>query len=115
MNDPRPLPMTCDKCRVASTCPSKGSSPMKLGRQTALCNLLGGYGRTPVDPLILSAESAARAAADGPCLTIAEVPYVDAGSLTLQYKIEKIFSKPVLHAREVSTEMMDRLYPKSSF
>lgn len=103
------LQMTCDKCRVASTCPARGSSPVvgANGRPKAFCRILGGYGRDPVDPAILSEDSRRRSEADGPCLTLAEVP-----DQTGNYSIVKVFSPPVRHDRESTSELLDRLVPR---
>lgn len=108
------LQMTCDRCRVAPNCPRRGSSPLKDGRMTHLCRILGGYGRRPIDPEVLSPETSARVATDGPCMTLAEVPVRDEDSGFVQFRLTKIFSHPVLHEREKSTELLDRLYPKSN-
>lgn len=92
------LPMRCSDCAVAASCPAKGASPLIISGAQHLCEIVGGYGREPVDPAILSPESAARAAQHGPCLTIAEVPEVDGG--VVRYKVVKVFSQPVRAARE---------------
>lgn len=105
--------MECSKCRVASFCPKKGSSPLQLGdNKRALCSLVGGYGRAPVDPSILSDESRAISAANGPCLTLAEVPELDEGSGEVIYSLVKIFSPPILHERETIPWQMDAIIPK---
>jgi hypothetical protein len=105
------LEVECAKCRVSPTCPSRGSSPLLHGGKRHVCRVIGGYGRVPVDPGILSPESAARAAADGPCLTLAEVPALE-GDLVVT-TVVKVFSPPVLSDRETTTIMMDRMYPRS--
>jgi len=106
------LDMECRRCRVSSTCPKVGQSPLKVGSKVFMCRIIGGYGRTPADPSILSEESAARAAKDGPCLTLAEVPTVDEDG-TLVFVVERIFSQPILHDREKTDLRMDIMYPKS--
>ncbi|OPZ34895.1 MAG: hypothetical protein BWY99_02399 [Synergistetes bacterium ADurb.BinA166] len=99
---------------MANTCPRKGSSPLSLpGNKRALCSILGGYGRTPVDRSVLSEESAARSDADGPCLTIAVVPRLDGPSGALVHDTVKIFSPPVLHERETIPDNINRIVPKS--
>jgi hypothetical protein len=69
-----------------------------VGKKQYWCNIIGGYGRKPVDADVLSTESAAVVSKNGPCLTIAEVPEVDSGMV--HYAIVKIFSQPVLADRE---------------
>ncbi len=74
--------------------------------------MIGGYGRLPVDPGIMSDEAREAAARSGPCLTLAEVPSVDeSGRVT--YELVKIFSPPVLHDREVIPWQIDMVVPKS--
>jgi hypothetical protein len=108
------LPMECSKCRVAGTCPRKGSSPLTLpGNKRALCSILGGYGRTPVDKSILGPESLAESERSGPCLTLAQVPRLDPSSGKLIQDLVKIFSPPVLHPRERISEEIGRIIPKS--
>jgi len=113
MPSPPSLGMDCVKCRVAATCPSKGASPLLVkGKRTAVCQLIGGYGRVPVDPTILSAESLARSKRDGTCMTIAEVPKFEPGHGVI-WETVFVFSPPVLHGREKTTELMDRVIPKN--
>lgn len=104
--------MECRKCRVADYCPSKGSSPLIVLKKRFLCVLVGGYGKVPVDPGILSDESRVIAQKQGGCLTLAEIPTYEDEIVT--FKLTKIFSPPQLSAREATNEMLDRLYPKSS-
>ena len=96
------LQMQCSKCRVADTCPRKGSSPLKVpnSRLPVFCQLVGGYGRTPVDRTLLSKESLEIAEKNGPCVTIAEVPRYDEDSGHVVHDVVTIFSPPVLHPRE---------------
>ena len=111
---PNVLQVACSSCKVASTCPANGSSPLvRGGKPVALCHLVGGYGRTPVDKAILSAESLARAAKDGECLTVAEVPRYDDASGRVYYETVKIFAPPVLHSRETTGASVDSIIPKS--
>lgn len=106
------LNMECGRCRVSSTCPRVGQSPLKVGGKTLMCRIVGGYGRTPADPSILSEESAKRAEKDGPCLTLAEIPVIEEDG-TVMVVIERIFSQPILHEREKTDFQMDIMYPKS--
>ena len=108
------LQMTCSRCRVAASCPKKGSSPLTLkGNKKALCSLIGGYGRTPVSPEVLSQESREASLRDGPCLTLAEVPRLDEESELLVYELVKIFSPPILHERETISDHINMMVPKS--
>lgn len=92
------LSVRCTECKVASSCPQRGTSPVSIGKKVFLCRLMGGYGREKVDPSILSEESKARSDRDGPCLTIAEVPEVEEQTVT--YRVVKIFHQPIVHDRE---------------
>jgi hypothetical protein len=94
------IEMECSKCAVANTCPRRGASPLASDNKSVFkCRIIGGFGREPVDPLILSAESRAIFNRNGPCLTIAEVPILD-DQKTVTYEVTKIFSPPNLSARE---------------
>lgn len=111
---PNALNMTCDRCRVADTCPQKGSSPLTLpDKRKLLCRILGGYGREPVDSAKLSEESKKVAAQNGHCITIAEVPAFDVPSGKIYYNTVKIFSQPILHPREKLAPRIEQMYPKS--
>jgi hypothetical protein len=106
------LPMECSKCRVSATCPRNGSSPaLTRAGKKVLCNIIGGYGRTPVDVEILSAESLGRSRRDGPCMTIAEVPVLEDDSIVMT--VTTIFSPPVLHERESTNDMQNRIVPRA--
>lgn len=101
MPQPNRLEVTCQSCKVASFCPSKGSSPLlRAGKLVARCRLVGGYGRVPVRPEALSQESLEVAQQNGMCLTIAEVPSL-LGDGRVTYDTVKIFAPPSLHPREV--------------
>lgn len=106
------LTVECSKCLVAPTCPRKGSSPAytKAGKKV-LCVLVGGYGRKPVDAEILSADSLERSLRDGPCMTIAEVPTFE--DEMFEMRITTIFAPAVLHPRETTTDIQNRLVPRS--
>jgi hypothetical protein len=106
------LEMTCEKCAVRETCPRSGSSPAFLLGKQMKCRLVGGYGRLPVDPEILSDESKRLATQNGPCITIAEVPCLsDDGAI--DFEVIKVFSKPILSDRESSDMPLDSLYARS--
>lgn len=113
MAQPNKLEITCNKCKVSDFCPSKGASPLKFENKIYFCYLVGGYGRTPVDECILSEKSKELVKKQGGCLTIAEVPVLDTGSNMIYQKIEKIFHKPVLHAREIVDGDKVNVHPKS--
>lgn len=103
--------MRCDKCRISKNCPSYGSSPAKLANgKVALCRLIGGYGRKPVPGHILSESSKEKAKSGNICLTIAEIPVILGNDVF--YKVEKIFSPPILHERETLSSHQQMLMPK---
>ena len=108
------LQMTCDKCKVASTCPKKGASPFLApkARKPVFCHILGNYGRDPVEPRMLGPESLARMQKDGPCLTLAEVPGWDEECERVQTEIVKIFSPPIRHPRESVPWNINLIHPK---
>jgi hypothetical protein len=107
------LAMRCDKCLVKETCPRFGSSPLMILNHPHLCQVIGGYGRIPIDQSILSEESKQSSAQNGPCLTIAEVPTYDEDSGKVRFVITKIFHKPFLNERERSDYPVHLIYPKS--
>ncbi len=78
-----------------------------------LCSIVGGYGRESLDDSVLSEESRIRAARDGRCLTLAEVPSVDVSSGLTYMEVVKIFHPPVLHPREKPGKSTDHLILKS--
>lgn len=82
------------------------------GGKMVFCDLIGNYGRTPVDQCVLSEESKALAAKWGPCLTLVGIPTLDPGSGKVTLELTKIFSQPVLHEREKTTLNQDALFPK---
>lgn len=108
------LEVECNRCLVASYCSKRGSSPSftKNGK-VHLCVLIGGYGRKPVDPQILSEKSKIAYENNGPCLTIAEVPSIINDDVFRV--VEKIFSPPITHPREKPNDVfLDLIYPMSS-
>jgi hypothetical protein len=107
------LEIICSKCQVSEYCPKSGSSPLIVNNKLAKCRLIGGYGRDPVDQSILSDESKKLSEKNGPCLTIAEIPEFDDCSNIINFKLTKIFSPPIIHARENVPWQYDMLYPKS--
>ncbi len=115
MATPNFLKMTCDRCKVSEKCPQKGSSPLiKDGkRTTAMCSLIGGYGREPVDEEILSEDSLRESQTKGRCLTLASIPRFDPESNSIQYDLVKIFSEANLHPREKTDFSQDMIYPKA--
>jgi hypothetical protein len=82
-------------------------------KETYLCQVVGGYGRIPIDPSILSEKSKELSDKNGPCLTIAEVPTHDIDSGKVRFEVTKIFHKPVLNSRERTDYQADMLYPKN--
>jgi hypothetical protein len=107
------LEMTCDRCPVRPQCPKSGSSPLIVsGGKRVHCRILGGFGRQPVDVSILSEESRRRMEADGPCLTLAEVPGFEDGQVS--WTITKVFAPAVLNARESTVTLLGgQLNPKN--
>lgn len=98
------LDMTCERCAVAQKCPKAGASPLIVKAKRYLCRIVGGFGRTPVDQTILSADSQKASAESGPCLTLAEVPELDDG--IVDWKLTKVFHHPVLSNREQPTAIL---------
>ena len=107
------IEMECARCPVSSTCPSRGASPTLHNEGVIKCQIVGGFGRDPVDRTILSFESMAIADRDGPCLTVAEVPHIgETGQI--EFQLVKIFSQPVLSTREKTMVVtMSDLEPRS--
>lgn len=103
------LEVRCSSCKVSGTCPRRGSSPLTLsgGKKQVLCRIVGGYSRTPLDESAMSEESRERSAADGPCLTLAEVPVRDEASGLVSFEVTKIFHHPILHPREKTDVQVD--------
>jgi|HubBroStandDraft_6_1064221.scaffolds.fasta_scaffold574155_2 hypothetical protein len=109
------LQVTCDKCKVAETCPKKGSSPAifpHLNKRKLFCHIIGGYGRVPVRESLLSEESKEKSKVNGPCLTIAHVPTYDESTGMLTDEVVKIFSKPIKHPRETIPWNINLFFPK---
>lgn len=107
------LKVRCDQCKIAPTCPRRGSSPKAAGSKSLLCVVVGGYSRDPVSRDILSEESRAASDRDGPCLTLAEVPAVDPDSGHAYFETVKVFHHPIRHARETSNILPDAMLPRS--
>lgn len=115
MPAPNFLEVHCSRCKVAEHCPAKGSSPLYLGsgRSMMLCRLPGGYGRTPPREASVSEESRKLQAEHGDCLTLAEVPRLDAPSGKAYREVVKVWHPAVRHPREKTDYRMDMIYPKS--
>jgi len=104
MSKPSILTVSCQKCRIANVCPHKGSSPLITDAGKRIhCNIVGGYGRTPIPRDILSEESMKLAEKYGPCMTIVELPKLDIATGFIYRVTAKVFSQPVLHEREQLT------------
>lgn len=112
---PNYLEVQCSKCKVAEHCPAKGSSPIYLsgGRKMLVCRLPNGYGREPPRPEAVSEESKKLQAEHGECLTLADVPRLDAPSGHVYYETVKIWHPAVRHPRESTDFRMDMMYPRS--
>lgn len=107
------LEIHCDRCRVSEFCEKKGAAPLRYQNKDIPCRIIGGYGRKSIPVEKLSENSKKMAVKNGPCLTLAEVPYIDEGSGTLAYHIVKVFSPPNLHPREKATGIYDMMYPQT--
>lgn len=108
------LQVSCQKCRVQEYCKRKGSSPLNVpGRLPEYCKVIGGYGRKPADPAILSENSRKEQAASGPCLTLVYIPTIDPDTKQTIMELAKIFSPPILHEREVLPWNTELIYPRS--
>jgi hypothetical protein len=78
----------------------------------ALCELVGNYGREPVEESILSSASKELVAKNGPCLSIVYIPYEDELG-NIRYSLEKIFHPAIKHEREANYPfLMQQMYPK---
>jgi hypothetical protein len=113
MNKPSlELKMECNRCKVAAFCPRRGASPlMTPDGKREFCSIIGGYGREPVDPSILSEQSKRLVESNGPCLTIAEVPVYD--NDRVETVMEKVFSPPIKHDRETVASPPESVYDGS--
>jgi hypothetical protein len=108
------LQVECKNCKVAATCPRKGSSPLLLppaNKRKVFCVVVGGYGRSPVEERILGPESRERWKKDGPCLTVAHVPTWDPDAQQVLFEVTKIFSQPVKHPRETVPFNINLIHP----
>jgi hypothetical protein len=107
------LEIHCNRCRVSKFCEKNGAAPLRFQGKDIPCRIIGGFGRKPIAVEKLSEKSKELAVKNGPCLTLAEVPYVDEGSGVLTYDVVKIFSPPNLHPREKTTGIYDMMYPQT--
>ena len=69
------IKVDCQRCMVNNSCPFSGQSPQISGKRLFYCMLIGGYGKAPLDPSILSKESRDLVEKNGPYLTLAEIPF----------------------------------------
>jgi len=108
------LIVTCNKCKVAKTCPRRGSSPTTIPntKKQLFCQIIGGYGRDPVDKSRLSANSLLLSERDGPCLTVAQVPTWNEDINAYMMDLVKIFSPPNKHPRETVPWNINLIFPK---
>lgn len=111
---PNALSLHCSKCKISETCPRRGSSPLQReGRSVPLfCRIVGGYAINPVDPERLSEEGRARAAKDGPCLSIAEVPTIEPSG-HIHFETVKVFHQAIVHPRSKTAHVLDSMFPRS--
>lgn len=115
MAAPNSILVRCSTCKIATTCPRRGSSPLSLGKGKGalLCRVVGGYSRDPVSPGALSKESLGRSEKDGPCLTLVEVPTLDPDSGHAYHEVVKVFHHPIRHPRERSSTVLDAVLIRS--
>jgi hypothetical protein len=100
--------LTCDKCKLATTCPKKGSSPFShQGQKQLKCELIGNFGKDPVDVSILSLASRARMEKDGPCTSYVDIPMYDASSDKVTFETTIIFHHPIRHPRDLAVSELD--------
>lgn len=93
--------LLCKTCKLAETCPDKGSSPLiTKGNKQVYCELLGNYGIDPVEESILSPDSLVRMKKDGPCTSYVQIPKFDKDSGTVYTEPKVIFHQPILHERQ---------------
>jgi hypothetical protein len=109
MSAPNSLQVLCKTCKISATCPKRGSSPLYAdgNRKMMTCVVVGGYGRDPVDPSILSEESKSSSERDGRFLSIVEVPAFDKDSGKYYFEVVKVFHEPIVHPREKVSHKMD--------
>lgn len=105
--------MDCNRCKIASSCPKNGTSPTIFNNKKLFCNLVGGYGRIPIEESKLSEQSKELVKIYGPCLTIAEIPIMDQELGIIRTEIIKIFHQAVKHERETVSFQAGMLYPES--
>lgn len=112
---PNSLNVHCSKCKLYDYCPSQGQSPLKLGsgKTSVLCRIPGGYSRKPPSPNLVSEESKELQKENGECLTVVDIPKIDVHSKHMYFEPTKIWHPPITHAREHTSEMMDRIIPRS--
>lgn len=110
------LQVRCSVCKVATTCPANGSSPLLLrsSRLPLFCQIVGGYATSPVPRDALSEASKAISDKDGPCLTLVEVPRFDADSGKAYFEKVKVFHHPIQGPRSTTRQpTTDSLFPSS--
>lgn len=113
MTLPNIISLRCEKCKISSHCPVKGSSPMQIQDEIVLCRIIGGYGKKPIRLEALSQESIELQKKHGPCFSIAEVPRIDTDSGHTYTEIVKIWHPEMFHPREKTNVVIDGMYPRS--
>lgn len=95
------MDVVCTKCLISDHCPEKGSAPLKFNQHLIPCQLVGGYGKGPVERDRISAKNLPLYDNHGPCVSFASVPCVDeCGNLAA--KTVKVFHPRVKHERETT-------------
>jgi len=114
MPSPNVLTLHCSKCKISGTCPRQGSSPLRRGEKALplFCRIIGGYATAPIDPERLSGEGKARAAKDGPCMSIAEVPTVEPSG-HIHFEMVRVFHHAIVHPRSTTTLQADAMLTRS--
>ena len=107
------LQVECAKCKIADACPRRGASPLQVpnSNKRVYCQLVNGYGRVPVPKWKLSPTSLAAYEKNGPCLTVAYIPYIEPLMNTVLSETVLIFSQPVKHPRETIPFNINLIYP----
>ena len=95
------MDVECNRCLISSYCPEKGTTPIRFNQHLIPCQLVGGYGKEPVERNRVSSKNLPLYDAHGPSVSIALVPYVDECK-NLATKTVKVFHPPVKHARETT-------------
>ncbi len=106
------LEMECERCNVSNSCKYNGLSPVLLKNKQYKCQIIGGYGNKSVDREILSEENKKLHDEGKTCLTLVYIPFEENGAI--DYKLQKVFSPPVVTEREKPQITMDSITARNS-